>query len=74
MLLLLQIILFICFLVTLVQVIFDFLHGTLLIVSGLLLIAIGYSLKLISRIRLLCRNIHLGRRHRDAIPFRFIRF
>ena len=74
MLLLLQIILFVFFLVTLVQVILDFIRGSFLIASGLLLLALGYTLKLIARLRLLCRRIHHCRRYRIARAFRFVRF
>ena len=63
-LLVLQIVLVVCFLFTLVRVIFDFFHGSLLILSGLLLIVVGYTLKLAARMRilLLCRRIPLRRR------------
>jgi len=74
MLLLLQIILFVFFLVTLVQVILDFIRGSFLIASGLLLLALGYTLKLIARLHLLCRRIHHCRRHQIARRFRFARF
>ena len=74
MLFLLQLILIGCFIITLARVIFDFFHGSLLIVSGLLLLAFGYTLKFVARLHLLCRRIHHCRRHQIARRFRFARF
>jgi hypothetical protein len=74
MLLLLQIILFVFFLVTLVQVILDFIRGSFLIASGLLLLAFGYTLKFVARLIRLCQRIPLRRRLRNARAFRFARF
>ena len=48
MLFLLQIILFACFVVTLVQVIFDFAYGSFLILTGFLLMVYAYMLKLLA--------------------------
>jgi hypothetical protein len=74
MLLLLQIVLILYFLVTLVQVIYDFIYGSLLIASGLLLLAFGYTLKFVAWLIRLCQRIPLGRRHQVARRFRFARF
>jgi len=48
MLFFLQIILFACFVVTLVQVIFDFVYGSFFILTGLLLMVYAYILKFIA--------------------------
>jgi hypothetical protein len=74
MLFLLQLILLACFIITLARVIFDFFHGSLLILSGLLLLAFGYTLKFVARLIRLCQRIPLGRRHQIARRFRFARF
>ena len=74
MLFLLQLILLVCFIVTLARVIFDLVHGTLLIASGVLLLVLGHTLKFVARILRLCQRIRLGRRHQIARRFRFARF
>ncbi len=56
MLFLLQIILFACFVVTLVQVIFDFAYGSFLILTGLLLMAYACILKFIAWLIRLCQR------------------
>lgn len=48
MLFLLQIGLIVCFIVTLIQAIFDFFYGSYLILTGLLLMVYAYMLKLIA--------------------------
>lgn len=69
MLFLLQIALFLCFLVILVQVIIDAFRGSILILSGLLLLLVAYAIKLVvGLLRLIQR--HRGRR-RPPVPGRF---
>jgi hypothetical protein len=74
MLLILQIVLFAWFIVLLIQAIFDFLHGSLLILSGLILLAVAYTLKFVALLIRLCARISLFRRYQIAKRFRFVRF
>ncbi len=74
MLFLLQLILLVCFIVTLARVIFDLVHGSFLIITGLLLLVFGYTLKFVAQLLRLGRRIRLGRRHQIARRFRFARF
>ena len=48
MLFLLQIIIFFCFIATLIQAIFDFFYGSYLILTGLLVMAYAYILKFLA--------------------------
>ena len=73
MLFLLQIVLLFWFLVTVAQVIIDLFHGALLIVSGMFLLVVGYTLKLFARILRLCQRIHRRRRPWGRKRFWFVR-
>lgn len=70
MLLLLQIAFAVMFIITLFQVIIDFFYGAYLIVTGLILLVVGYVLKFFAWI---LHNIHPGSgtvRHPVAKPAR----
>ena len=69
MLFLLQFALFLCFLIILVQVIVDAFRGSILVLSGLLLLLVAYAIKLVfGLLRLIQR--YCGRR-RPPVPGRF---
>jgi uncharacterized membrane protein len=79
MLLLLQIVLAVMFIITLFQVICDFIRGSHLIATGLLLLVVGYSLKFYAwSYRILrCKSANGGvpaaRAERKAPTWRIIR-
>lgn len=72
MLFLLQLILFVLFIITFLRLTFDVLYNALLIVCSLLIIAFCYAVKLWFRTLRICRRFR--DRRRAATAFRFARF